>query len=142
MTRLLAGSALVALALLSACAPAAARAQSAAAPAAAGVFTAAQAEAGKKVFEASCARCHLSDLTGKDDAPPLGGAYFTSSWGGHKVSELLEFVRVNMPYDEPATLDDESYLRVVAYLLSRNGAPSGATPLAKDVSGTIPTAKD
>lgn len=101
-----------------------------AAPAAAG-YTGAQAEAGKTVFERACTKCHQADLAGKDDAPPLAGPYFASSWGGHKVSELVDFVKGNMPFDAPGTLDEPSSLAVVAYVLSRNGIAAGPDPLAK-----------
>src|SRR5688500_10827829 len=72
-----------------------------------GPFTAAQAEAGAKAFTAHCAECHLETLMGQDDAPPIIGSYFASSWGGHRVGELLDFVIGNMPFDEPATLSAE-----------------------------------
>lgn len=107
-----------------------------AAPAAAG-YTEAQADAGRTVFERTCAKCHQADLMGKDDAPPLAGPYFASSWGGHKVVELFGFVKGNMPFDVPGTLDEPSYLAVVAYMLSRNGIAAGAVPLAKDDAGVI-----
>jgi len=100
-------------------------------------YTAAQAAEGQKAYEASCARCHGSDLAGKDDAPPLAGAYFGTSWGGHKVSQLLEFVAGNMPMDEPGTLAPETYVAAVAYILARNGIPAGRTSLAKGAEGVI-----
>lgn len=107
----------------------------------AALYTAAQAEAGKTIFEGLCAKCHLPDLSGKDDAPPLSGKYFASSWGGHKVSELFDFVKSNMPFDAPGTLDEQTYLNAVAYILSRNGVPAGETPLAKGDGGVIPVPK-
>jgi mono/diheme cytochrome c family protein len=106
------------------------------------LYTAAQAEAGKGVYEASCSRCHDPDLSGKGDAPPLAGSYFASSWGGRKVSELIGLVSFEMPYDEAGTLDEASYLRVVAYLLSMNGLPPGNAPLASGAAGLITVAKD
>jgi len=106
------------------------------------LYSAVQAEEGKQVFEASCARCHNADLAGKDDAPPLVGPYFASSWGGHKVSELIQFVQTEMPFDAAGSLDEASYVRAVAYVLSRNGVPAGETPLAKGTAGVIPVGKD
>jgi mono/diheme cytochrome c family protein len=106
------------------------------------LYTAAQAEAGKQVYEASCSRCHDPDLSGKGDAPALVGPYFASSWGGRKVSELVGLVSFEMPYDEAGTLDAASYLRVVAYLLSKNGLPAGNTPLASGTAGLIAVAKE
>lgn len=102
-----------------------------------GPFTAAQAEAGAKVFAASCADCHLESLMGVDDAPPIIGSYFASSWGGHRVGELLEYVIGNMPFDEPGILSAEAYAQSVAYVLSKNGVLPGPTPLAKGVTGVI-----
>ena len=106
------------------------------------LYAAPQAEEGKKVFDASCAMCHGADLAGQNDAPPLSGDYFASSWGGHKVSELLEFVQGNMPMTAPGSLSEETYARVVAYILSRNGLPAGDAPLAKGATGVIAVAKD
>jgi cytochrome c len=134
-------SAALCAAFVSALAALPARASAQAAPSAP-LYTAAQAEEGKKVFDASCAVCHGDDLAGKADAPPIAGEYFASSWGGHKVSELLEFVQGNMPFTSPGSLDEDSYLRVVAYVLSRNGVPAGETPLAKGAAGVITFAKD
>jgi alcohol dehydrogenase (cytochrome c) len=105
------------------------------------LYSQAQAEQGKAVFDASCARCHGTDLQGKDDAPPVAGPYFASSWGGHKVSELIDFVQREMPFDEPGSLDEASYLRAVAYVLSRNGVPPGETALAKGAAGVIAVAR-
>jgi cytochrome c len=108
----------------------------------ASLYSAAQAEEGKTIFEQTCAECHGPDLAGKADAPPLSGPYFASSWGGHKVSELFDFVQSQMPFETPGSLDEASYLRVVAYVLSRNGVPAGVTPLAKGAAGVITVAKD
>jgi mono/diheme cytochrome c family protein len=101
------------------------------------LYTPAQAEAGKVVFESICAKCHQVTLAGKGDAPPLSGKYFANSWGGHKVSEMFDFVKVNMPMDKPGTLDEATYLNAIAYVLSRNGVPAGDTPLAKGSDGVI-----
>lgn len=105
------------------------------------IYSADQAEQGKAVFEASCARCHGVDLKGEDDAPPLAGPYFASSWGGHKVSELVDFVQREMPFDEPGSLDEAGYLRAVAYVLARNGVPAGETALSKGAAGVIAVPK-
>lgn len=100
-------------------------------------YTAAQAEAGRETYQAICAACHMPDLVGSDDAPPLTGAYFASSWVGYPVSTLLEFVQGNMPLTVPGSLNEEEYVTVVAYLLSMNGAPAGDTPLTMGAAGVI-----
>ena len=117
-------------------APPALAAQSPAAPPAS--FTAAQAETGREAYRANCLVCHGEDLDGSDQAPPLAGDYFESSWGGHSVGELLEFVKDNMPLMRPGSLDDETYAALVAYLLSVNGGQPGSTALAMDSPGVVP----
>ena len=44
------------------------------------VFTAAQATAGRAVYTARCAGCHLPDLQGRNEASPLAGANFMNAW--------------------------------------------------------------
>src|SRR5262245_36514187 len=41
-----------------------------------GTFTAAQADGGRALYQARCAGCHLPDLGGRGEAPPLAGANF------------------------------------------------------------------
>ena len=43
---------------------------------AAGVFTIEQATAGRAVYQANCASCHLPDLAGRNEAPQLAGGNF------------------------------------------------------------------
>ena len=106
-------------------------------------YTAEQATAGEEIFQQVCAACHKPDLTGGDQAPPLSGAYFASSWGGYPVAELLTFAKENMPFTQPASLDDDAYVNVVSYILSFNGVPAGEMPLAMGAPGVITTvAKD
>ena len=108
-----------------------------AAQAAPASYTAAQAEAGAEAYQAHCAECHMADLSGGDEAPPLTGGYFASSWGGSPVRQLLQFVRENMPLTRPGSLDEQTYVALVAYLLSRSGAPAGETPLAPEAEGVV-----
>ena len=100
-------------------------------------YTTAQADSGKDVFRQFCAFCHEPDLTGGDQGPHLSGAYFASSWGGYPVAELLSFVRDEMPFDSPSSLDEESYVKVISYILSFNGIPAGEAPLAMGAPGVI-----
>jgi len=61
-----------------------------------GVYTAAQAERGKAVFNTTCLRCHGEDLGGTT-APALKGDRFQSSWGGDVIESLFTKVRDTMP---------------------------------------------
>jgi mono/diheme cytochrome c family protein len=100
-------------------------------------FTAEQATAGKEVFERNCAPCHSVDLSGGPIAPPLYGGYFGQNWENRTVTQLFEFVSTEMPQTAPGSLDKDSYLRVIAYILSFNGLAAGNTPLAVGDPGVL-----
>ncbi len=88
-----------------------------------------QVEAGRGVYERSCAECHRADLSGDFEAPELAGRNFRSAWRGAALGELLAVVR-DMPPEEPGTLSDAQYLAVTAFLLDANGAPADQGLLA------------
>ena len=100
-------------------------------------FTAEQAAAGREIFVHVCSVCHNVNLTGSEIAPPLSGAPFASNWGGQSAAKLLAFVTEEMPQTAPGSLDKESYLRVVSYILSFNGVRPGTTELTLTDPGVI-----
>ena len=102
----------------------------------AAVYTGAQAAAGRAVYEASCASCHLPDLAGRNEAPALAGGNFMTGWRGKTTRELFEYIKAAMP---PAgtPLGDEQYLNVTAYLLQFNGAPAGAQAFTATTAATV-----
>lgn len=104
-----------------------------------GVFTAAQAERGKAVFNTTCLRCHGEDLSG-NTAPALKGDRFQSSWGGDVVESLFTKVRDTMPPNFGTILDDQVKLDIVTYILQTNGFPAGASEL-KVGSADVATAQ-
>ena len=95
-----------------------------------GSFTAAQAEAGRAVFDRSCATCHMTDLSGAFEAPALAGPNYRLAWGERSVGDLIDLVRVSMPPGQGGSLGDAAYLNVVAYILQVNGVAAGAQALA------------
>ena len=99
-------------------------------------YTTAQADKGKLVFDELCARCHSNDLTG-GEGPPLLGQPLLYNWGGQPIAGLIRFVRTNMPMSAPGTLDEESAVNAVAYVLSRNRVAAGETPLALTSTGVL-----
>ena len=116
----------------------AAAASAAAAQSAEGVYTAAQAAAGRAVYEQACARCHQSNLQGSFEAPQLAGESFLRFWGDLSPRDLYERTSSSMPPDEDP-LADEAYVDVVAYLLQANGAPAGDAPLTATTAVAIGT---
>ena len=69
-----------------------------------GVFTADQAKRGQALYMNECAKCHLDDLSGGKDSPPLVGDDFLNGWKGKTVGALFDEVRMTMPFDSPGKL--------------------------------------
>ena len=90
-----------------------------------GVFSAAQAERGARVFESICTSCHeIAEFTG-------AGAYLEEV-EGESIWETFEFVSSEMPEDDPGSLRADEYAGVLAYIFSVYGLPSGDAELAVD----------
>ena len=105
------------------------------------VYTEAQAERGKQVYEANCVTCHLPDLDGSANADagargaPLVGTRFVQDFGESKVSALFNKMKRDMPSGRPGTLTDQEYLDAAAFVLHRNKFPAGATELTEETAG-------
>ena len=114
----------------------------------AGPYTIAQAEAGRLTYERACATCHMSNLSGAFEAPELAGPNFRQTWGRRPIAELIHFVSMTMPPDEPGSLGDDVYARVIAYVLQANGVLPGSqvltvqnqTPVAVGTQASRPSA--
>jgi alcohol dehydrogenase (cytochrome c) len=94
-------------------------------PNAAGLYTAAQATAGRTAYQTNCAGCHGADLSGQGNASPLAGGLFIGSWGDKSPSDLISFLQGAMPPTNPGGLSEATYVDVVAFLLQSNGARPG-----------------
>jgi quinoprotein glucose dehydrogenase len=97
-----------------------------------GVYSEAQATRGKAVSEVQCAFCHGSDLRGQGFAPGLIEDTFASRWQDGNLGELFTIVKGTMPQDKPASLTDDEYAAIVAYLLQANRYPPGKQDLRPD----------
>jgi mono/diheme cytochrome c family protein len=99
-----------------------------------GVYTAAQAERGSAAYEASCAGCH----EGLDaDGPQLSGTAFLDRWREDKLEPLFTFIKTRMPGNLPGSLDERTYVEIMAYILRSNDLPAGAKELSADMVGRI-----
>lgn len=91
-------------------------------------FTAEQAARGEQAFLTSCSGCHGVDLRGGDGpfaAPALiDGAL--DEWFARPPLDLFRYVSTQMPAMRPASLPPEAYVAILAFIMSRNGFPSGA----------------
>ena len=91
-------------------------------------FTSAQATAGKTAFNSNCAVCHGNTLTNGTFGPPLAGEYFKNKWTGKTVRAFYTHTKT-MPPAAPASLQEETYANIVAYMLQVNGFKAGTVKL-------------
>jgi len=92
-----------------------------------GVYTAAQAARGGKVFESQCATCHR-EVGGV--APVLAGDRFTRAFGDATLETVFTTIKTTMPRTSPGSLSDAEYTDIVAHLLRLNSYPDGMSELA------------
>ena len=93
------------------------------------IFTAAQADSGRAIYNQICSACHGQDFEGTGDSPPLAGGTFMIKWGPRMVSELFGHSLQTMPPTNPGSLGETAGLNVTAYILQANGAQPGSQPL-------------
>jgi mono/diheme cytochrome c family protein len=86
-----------------------------------GVYTAEQAERGKKVFEAKCTACH--------DTARFTGDVFLDPWAGKPLKDVWDIASGTMPEDNPGSLPQQEYGDIIAYFLHLNAFPTGETEL-------------
>jgi mono/diheme cytochrome c family protein len=91
-----------------------------------GVYTAAQAERGKKIFEAKCTACH--------DTGRFTGAEFLDAWAGKPLKDVWDIASGTMPEDNPGSLQQQEYGDILAFFLSLNEFPAGDTELKGDAT--------
>ena len=98
-----------------------------------GVYTAAQAGRGEKLFQDKCASCHAPDASG-GDAPALKGGEFVVNWNDLSLGDLFDRIHVSMPMDAPGTLKPEQVVDVLAFLLKSGAYPAGEAELSADLA--------
>jgi mono/diheme cytochrome c family protein len=96
-------------------------------------FTAAQASAGSALFQDKCSSCHGTQLEG-GAGPALSGPNFKtlSSKIGANVSDVFGYMTTNMPMNAPASLTHDQYVKIMAFILSKNGYRAGGAALTFD----------
>ncbi|HET9217247.1 MAG TPA: cytochrome c [Terriglobia bacterium] len=103
-----------------------------------GVFTADQAARGWREFQEHCSSCHGAELQGSAEAKALKGDRFWADWKESTVDYLFERISKSMPFSEDGslagTLTQQTYIDIVAHILSVNEFPAGPKELTKDSS--------
>lgn len=99
-----------------------------------GVYTTAQALAGKTAYADTCASCHGTMASATPDMAPLLNDYvFQDTWKNRSVGDLFERIRNTMPQNAPSTLSPQRTAEIVAYILSANQLPAGNEALTEDL---------
>jgi mono/diheme cytochrome c family protein len=86
-----------------------------------GVYTAAQADRGKKTFSEKCSGCH--------EPSRFSGDAFHESWDGKAMKEIWDIASGTMPEDNPGSLKQQEYADILAYFLSLNEYATGDAEL-------------
>ncbi|MDZ7644513.1 MAG: cytochrome c [Woeseiaceae bacterium] len=84
-----------------------------------GIYTEEQAEAGEALYEVHCLTCHNKRYF----RPVL------KRWEGQPLSMLYLIISTSMPESDPASLRQEEYIDILAYILSLSRYPAGDTEL-------------
>ncbi len=76
--------------------------------------------AGAALYSSTCAKCHGPEGQGTAVAPPLWGARsYNIGAGMARLRTAADFIRNNMPFDQPGTLTDQQAIDVAAFVGAR-----------------------
>lgn len=89
-----------------------------------GIYTAAQADRGQRLFREVCSDCHLPGQ--------FTGPAFLLAWKGQPVDALFDLIRTTMPEDSPGSLRAREYAAILSYLFRLNGLPPGEEAMPDD----------
>jgi mono/diheme cytochrome c family protein len=78
---------------------------------------------GKMLYMDKCSSCHMENLKGTTETPPLTGDMFWMNWETYSANNLVEQVRTTMPEDNPGSLMRQEYVDIIAYILKTNEVP-------------------
>ena len=89
-------------------------------------FTVEQASRGERMYFRDCAHCHGQELW-DGAASPLVGSDFRVIWSneGKTLYDLFDVTRSTMPVAAEGTLSPQEMADLLAFILDRNGYPSG-----------------
>jgi mono/diheme cytochrome c family protein len=99
-----------------------------------GMFSEAQAKRGAAAYNSNCASCHGDDLRSTDrEVSNLDEETFKRRFVGKTIGDLFETAKETMPPELKGSLDDQTYLDIVTYILKFNKTPSGSQELKPDL---------
>ena len=90
------------------------------------VYSEAQAERGREVYDVDCATCH--------GPREFTGAGFLRRWGAGPLGSLASYIQNSMPQMNPGILTNEEVADIMAYILSLHGFPAGNVELPSEAA--------
>lgn len=104
-----------------------------------GLYTKAQADRAKPLFDKVCAACHAFTVAAKKKPAdlPLGDTPFFDTWEDRPIGDLVTTITLTMPNDGSAVISDTEALDLVAYILQQNGFPAGPKPLTAESAAAV-----
>ena len=105
-----------------------------------GWYTPEQAQQGQQYFNNYCAQCHRPDLTGAA-GPALVGDAFLKQWTNQPLGNLFGFEHSKMPATNPGSLPENTMWTITAFVLQKNGFPSGSVALNRQTGASRTLAK-
>ena len=87
-----------------------------------GVYTDAQADRGRQLFEEGCTDCHNIRMWGTD-------------WDGKSAGDVFEFISAYMPEQAPGTLSAPQVRDIIASFLKQAKLPAGSSELPTTLDG-------
>ena len=90
-----------------------------------GIYTEAQAQRGRQIYEEICSECHQTEEWQED--------LFRARWNGESVYRFWTYIYERMPNGSPPySLPRETVSDAVAYILQLNGVPAGPDEFGSD----------
>ena len=95
-----------------------------------GVYSAAQAERGQRIYLAQCAECHGKAMEGTV-GPPMAGDAFLAGWSARPLSGLVDRIQKTMPFNQPGSLSRQESTDLTAYVLQVGRFAAGTSELSE-----------
>jgi mono/diheme cytochrome c family protein len=95
-----------------------------------GVYSAAQAERGQKIYQGQCAECHGKTMEGTV-GPPMAGETFLANWSARPLASFVDRIQKTMPFNQPGTLSRQESTDLTAYMLQVGRFAAGKTDLSE-----------
>jgi S-disulfanyl-L-cysteine oxidoreductase SoxD len=104
----------------------------------AGVGDQAQVDRGKAIYSGICGKCHGARGNGagepdQPESPAIARATFLTKWEFTTLDGLFEYIRTEMPPDNPGSQPDQAYVDAMVYMLTLSEAPVGTAELSPDL---------